>query len=183
MANATLTKNDINKLSQDMSAKTKTEAIKKAGHYNDASSTDNLTLKISENSTDKETEAIVKQLYSLERLTPTLVARSMCMGDLKFFEYALSYLTKRNIKEIREILRNTEDEYMIRNIMREARISNTFFPAVIAALKIIYELNFDMRKESRENFIQKVVERVLTFDSVNEKMDIKDIQYLISKIS
>lgn len=145
---------------------------------------DKLTLKISqEYNSDTQIDALVKQLYKLNRLTPTLVVRSICMGDLKFFEYSLFYLTQKSIKDIRMILSNTKDEFMIRNIMRDANIPNKLFPAAIAALKIIYELNVDIKDETRENFTQKVIERVLTFDSINETMDINDIEYLVSKIS
>lgn len=145
---------------------------------------DRLTLKISqEYSSDAQIVSLIEELYKLNRLTPTLVVRSICMGDLKFFEYAISYLTKKNIIEVRKVLASTKDEFMIRNLLREANIPNKLSPAVIIALKIIFELNFDLESENKENFTQKVIERVLTFDSINEKMDSKDIEYLISKIS
>lgn len=143
-----------------------------------------LTLNISqEYNTDAEIKALVKQLYDFDRLSSTLVVRSLCMGDLNFFEYSLFFLTKRTLQNIRKTLGKTKDEVDIRNLLRDANIPNKFFPVIIATLKIIYELNMSLKAENRENFTQKVIERVLTFDSINETMDIKDIEYLISKIS
>lgn len=43
------------------------------------------TLRISEEySSDKQIEELVHQLYASNHLTPSLVVRSICMGDLKF---------------------------------------------------------------------------------------------------
>lgn len=142
------------------------------------------TLRISEDySSDKQIEELVHQLYTANRLTPNLVVRSICMGDLKFFEYALVYLSNTPIIEVRKILFNTSVDFMIRNLLRKAYIPKTMFPAVFSALKVIKEIRFDCRKNNRHSFAHKVIERILTYSPTNEELSEEDINYLISKIS
>ncbi len=142
------------------------------------------TLKISEEfSSDKQIEELVHQLYTSNRLTPSLVVRAICMGDLKFFEYALVYLSNTSITEVRKILFNTQLDFMIRNLLRKAFIPKSMFPAVFSALKVIRDIRFDCRRSDRRSFVHKVIERILTFGTAGEEMSEEDISYLISKIS
>lgn len=142
------------------------------------------TLKISEEySSDKQIEELVHQLYTSNRLSPSLVVRSICMGDLKFFEYALVYLSNTPILEVRKILFNTALDFMVRNLLRKAYIPKTMFPAVFSALKVIKEINFDGCRSDRKSFSHKVIERILTYNPNTEDFNEEDINYLVSKIS
>ena len=143
-----------------------------------------VTLKVSaEYSTDKQVEALVHELYASNKLTPSLVVRSICMGDLKFFEYAIVYLSNTPIVEVRKILFNTQLDFVVRNLLRKAFIPKNFFPAVFSALKVIKEIRFDLRNSSNQTFTHKVIERILSYSNVDEELDKKDIEYLISKIN
>lgn len=142
------------------------------------------TLKISEDySSDKQIEELVHQLYSSNRLTPTLVVRSICMGDLKFFEYAIVYLSNTPILEVRKTLFNHSADFMVRNLLRKAFIPKSMFPAVFSALKVIKEIHFDCCKSNRKNFAHKVIERILSYTPNNDELNEEDIRYLVSKIS
>lgn len=142
------------------------------------------TLKISEEfSSDKQIEELVHQLYSSNRLTPNLIVRSICLGDLKFFEYALVYLSNTPIIEVRKVLFNTSADFMIRNLLRKAYIPKTLFPAVFTALKVLKDIHFDCRKNNRKAFGHKVIERILTNNYNSDELNEEDINYLISKIS
>lgn len=142
------------------------------------------TLKISEEySSDKQIEELIHQLYASNRLTPTLVVRSICMGDLKFFEYALVYLSNTPITEVRKILFNTSMDFMIRNLLRKAYIPKAMFPAVFSALKVIKDVRFDYKKNDSKAFAHKVIERILSYGSAGEDLNEEDVNYLISKIS
>lgn len=142
------------------------------------------TLKISEEySSDKQIEELVHQLYSNNRLSPSLVVRSICLGDLTFFEYALVYLSNTPITEVRKILFNTSLDFMIRNLLRKAYIPKSMFPAVFSALKVIQEIRFDIQKGDRRQFSHRVIERILSFGNAAEEFKEEDVNYLISKIS
>jgi len=142
------------------------------------------TLKISEDfSSDKQIDDLVRQLYKSDRLTPTLVVRSICMGDLKFFEYALVYLSNTPLLEVRKILFNSQADFVIRNLLRKAFIPKNMFPAVFSALNVIRETHFDCGKNAKDTFVHKVIERILSVGNPDEELSENDINYLISKIS
>ncbi|MBQ7285663.1 MAG: DUF2336 domain-containing protein [Alphaproteobacteria bacterium] len=142
------------------------------------------TLRISEEySSDKQIEELVHQLYTSNRLTPSLVVRAICLGDIKFFEYAIVYLSNTPILEVRKILFNTPLDFMIRNLLRKAFIPKSMFPAVFSALKIIREIKFDCCRTDRKTFGHKVIERILSYAPNNEELSEEDIRYLVSKIN
>ena len=136
-----------------------------------------------EYSSDKQIENLVHELYSSNKLTPSLVVRSICMGDLKFFEYSIVYLSNTPITEVRKILFNTQVDFVVRNLLRKAFIPKTFFPAVFVALKVIKDIRFDMKNNSRKAFSHKVIERILSYANAEEELGKDDIEYLISKIN
>lgn len=142
------------------------------------------TLKISEEySSDKQIEELVHQLYTSNRLTPTLVVRAICLGDLKFFEYALVYLSNTPITDVRKILFSSSMDFMVRNLLRKAYIPKSMFPAVFSALKVLQEIRFDIQKGDRQSFSHRVVERILSFGTAGEEFKEEDVNYLVSKIS
>ena len=141
------------------------------------------TIKISEEfSSDKQINDLVKQLYKSNRLTHTLVVRSICMGDLKFFEYSLAYLSNTPLLEVRKILFNSQADFMIRNLLRKAFIPKAMFPAVFSALNIIRDMHLDCGKNAKDTFVHKVIERILSVNNADEDLSESDINYLISKI-
>ena len=141
------------------------------------------TLKISEEySSDKKIEELIHELYTSNRLTSSLVVRSICLGDLKFFEYALVYLSNTPIMEVRKILFNNSMDFMVRNLLRKAYIPKSMFPAVFSALKVIKDIRFDYKKNDSKSFAHKVIERILSYGSAGEDLSEDDVNYLISKI-
>ena len=142
------------------------------------------TLKISaEYSSDQQIEQLVHQLYSANRLTSTLVVRAICLGDLKFFEYALVYLSNTPITEVRKILFSNSMDFMVRNLLRKAYIPKSMFPAVFSALKVLQEIRYDVQQKDRESFSHRVIERILSFGGAGDEFKEEDVKYLVSKIS
>ncbi len=141
------------------------------------------TLSVSEYSSDKQIEELIHQLYTSNRLTTSLVVRSICLGDLKFFEYALVYLSNTPITDVRKILFNSNMDFMIRNLLRKAYIPKSMFPAVFSALKVIKDVHFDYKHNDRIAFTHKVIERILSYGSAGNELSEEDVNYLISKIS
>ena len=143
-----------------------------------------ITLSISEEySTDNKIEELVRQLYKANRLSSGMVVRAICLGDIKFFEYALVYLSETPIAEVRKILFNPQADFMVRNLLRKALLPKSVFPAIFSALKIINEIKFDCETPSRKDFGHIVIERILSLIRNNEDLNNDDINYLLSKIN
>ncbi len=180
----------IEKIVDKLSYKLKTHLILQHNLPKDLASNlvdevkEKITLSISEEySSDNQIEELVHQLYKANRLTPGLVVRSICLGDLKFFEYALVYLSETPIAEVRKILFNNKTDFMIRNLLRKAFIPKNVFPAIFSALKVIQEIRFDCARSDRKAFGHKVIERILSFTQKNDELSPEDIKYLVSKIN
>ncbi len=143
-----------------------------------------ITLSISEEySTDMQIEELVRQLYKANRLSSGMVVRAICLGDIKFFEYALVYLSETPITEVRKILFNPQADFMVRNLLRKALLPKSVFPAIFSALQIINEIRFDCENPNRKEFGHKVIERILSFIRNNDELNNDDINYLLSKIN
>ncbi len=119
---------------------------------------DKVTLKISQEYTsDKQIELFVSQLYRLNKLNSSLVVRAVCLGDVKFFEYALCFLARKPISEVRKTLFSSKDDFVIRNLLRDAKIPSNMFTAVMTSLKIVQELNFDIGKKGEKVFLKRLL--------------------------
>lgn len=144
---------------------------------------DKTTIKLSQAyASDKEVELLVSKLYSSGKLSNDLVVRSICMGDLKFFEYALAILLSKEVIYVRKILNAKKDDFEIRNLFREAKLPSQVFSILLISLRITQEVFSEVDKDKMFRVSQKVIERLLTLDLVNSKLNENDIEYLISKI-
>lgn len=143
-----------------------------------------LTLKLSADySSDDQLKEFVRQLFMANRLTYSLVTRAICAGDLKFFEYAISYMSETPITNVRKILFNSQADFEIRNLLRKALLPKSVFPAILNALKVINDIRFDCCRTNSKLFGRKVIERVLSLNSTTDELSSEDINYLISQIS
>ena len=125
--------------------------------------------------------------YSLYGGTPFVFSSEatdeQVMGDLKFFEYSLVYLSNTPLLEVRKILFNSQADFVIRNLLRKAFIPKNMFPAVFSALNIIRETHYNCSPNAKKTFVHKVIERILSVSNTDEELNENDIKYLISKIS
>lgn len=143
-----------------------------------------LTLKISDDySQDTRISDFVRHLHKSGHLTPSLVTRAICSGDLLFFEHALGYLSDTSVNNVRKILYTSSADFEIRNLLRKALLPKSTFPIIFNALKIIRDIHFDCNHYSNKTFSRKIIERILSFAPSTEEMANDDIDYLISKIS
>lgn len=143
-----------------------------------------LTLKLSADySEDEKLKEFVHQLFTANRLTYSLVTRAICSGDLKFFEYAISYMSETPINNVRKTLFNPQADFEVRNLLRKALLPKSVFPAVLNALKVINDIRFDCCRTNAKLFGRKVIERVLSLNSTTDELSNEDVNYLISQIN
>lgn len=76
-----------------------------------------------------DVEALVTQLFAANQLTPSLVLKSLCMGDLPFFEAALAKLAGVTFKNARNLLRN-KGALGFKTLYTAARLPTSVFDAV-----------------------------------------------------
>lgn len=138
---------------------------------------------ISAHASLNEVQALVEQLHRNARLTPSIVLRSLCMGDLPFFEFGLSTLSHVPIRNAR-VLIHDDGPLGLRAIMRKAQIPDYLQPAFRAAVDVIHETDYDGGDHDQERFKRRMLERILThFEDPRVGFGDADLEYLVSKLS
>lgn len=121
---------------------------------------------------------LVDQLFRNGRLTPTIVVRALCLGDLTFFEAALARRAGIPVANAYQLVHDRGGTGLGR-LLERCQMPKGLWPVVKAALSAINDMDLS-RSDDREMARTKIVERVLTQcgDTMSDNVD-----YLIAKIA
>lgn len=103
---------------------------------------------------------LTTQLAAKGRLTPSLVLRALCIGDLVFFEAAMAALAGVPVENAR-ILIHDRGPLGLKSIHEKAGLPATLLPTIRTALQIASETHFGAA-DDRETYSRTVLERILT---------------------
>lgn len=137
---------------------------------------------LSRGATGADLENLVYQIHVNGRLTPTLIMRALCVGDMPFFEAAMSRLAQVPLSNAQKLIHDGGD-LGLRSIYEKAGMPDRLFSAVCAAAQILEEEDYDGGRNDRERFASRIIERLLTqFEDPASKMAQDDIDYLMNKL-
>ncbi len=129
-------------------------------------------------STEEEIENLVAQMQQNGRLTPSIVLRALCMGDVLFFEAALAARANIPLLNVR-ILIHDGGQLGMKTLYERAGMPPNMMSVVRAALDVVHETEMDGAARDRERYKARVIERVLTqFEDVGSD----DFEYLLNKL-
>lgn len=141
------------------------------------------TIGLSSESTEDEVERLVIQMHEHGRLTPSIILRAVCMGDVKFCEYALAVRTGIPIINARQLIHDS-GSLGLKGIFEKAGLPNTFYPAVRAAVDVARETDYDGEENDRERYSRRMIERVLTqYGDLGVDFESGDLEYLLAKMN
>lgn len=129
-------------------------------------------------SKEQDIEKLVLQMYHNKRLTPSIVLRALCMGDVPFFEASISVMANVPLANAR-ILIHDAGRLGFRTIYEKAGMSVRLLPAARVALDVVHETELDGGQHDIERYRARVIERVLT---QFEDFAPEDLDYLLSKL-
>ncbi len=133
-------------------------------------------------SSEAELESLIEQLHRKERLTPSLLLRVLCVGDLNFFERAMSKLTELPLPNVR-ILIHDKGMLGLEPLYVRAGLPQGLFPAFRAAVSLVVETDYDGGPNDRQRYVERIMERMLTkFDDPAKRIAPGDIEYLMAKL-
>jgi uncharacterized protein (DUF2336 family) len=135
-------------------------------------------IRLSMGSSEEELAAMVKQMHHSGRLTPTLMLRALCTGDIAFFEAAMAVKGDVPIGNA-QILIHESSRRGLAGLYRKAGMPENLFEAICAAIDVVDETGFDGNERDLERFRARVITRVLT---VTESIEAADADYLIDKL-
>lgn len=127
---------------------------------------------------EQNVEKMLAQMHANGRLSPTLVLRSLCVGDVGFFEAALAVMANIPIVNARLLIHDA-GRLGLKSIYLKAGLPERLLPAIRTALDVLSETELDGDADDRIRFRNRVIERILTqYQDLPED----DVAYLIDKI-
>lgn len=116
------------------------------------------TLGIAGRSDDVNVEALVRHMRKQRKLTSSIVIRALCVGDIRFFEHALSELTDIPVGNVRRLMLDA-GEQGFKSLYRLSPLP----PAYYAAVKVLLDIVLDTTHNGRErpdNFSRRVIDKI-----------------------
>lgn len=127
---------------------------------------------------DEDLRQMVTQMHRNGRLTPSLVLRALCTGDIAFFEAAMAAKSDVPLDNA-QILIHERSRRGLAALYRKAAMPEALYGAVQAAVDVVDETGFDGEPRDLERFRSRVISRVLT---LVETVDPADADYLLDKL-
>jgi uncharacterized protein (DUF2336 family) len=122
--------------------------------------------------------ALVQQLRARGRLTPSLILRAACTGDIRFCEEAFAQAARLPVHKAWVLLHDA-GPLGLRALYDRAGLPEVLYPAFRVALDVFHETQFDGGEHDRERFERRMLERVLT---QYEGLAADDLDYLLDRL-
>lgn len=133
---------------------------------------------VTDDADEKDVEKLVGQLIANGRLSPSLVLRSLCTGDLAFFEAAMAGLSGIPLVSARTLIHD-DGRLGLNSLYEKAGLPMPLFPAFRTAVDVIRDTDFRDADYDRDSYGRIMIERILThFDG----MGTDDSDFLLRKL-
>ncbi len=133
-------------------------------------------------SSDAQLDQLIEQLYRQERLTPSLMLRALCVGDLEFFERAMARITGLPLQNVR-ILIHDKGMLGLEPLYLRAELPKALYPAFRAAIQMVVETDYDGGANDRPRYVERLLQRMLTqFEDPSQRIAKDDLEYLMIKL-
>ena len=141
------------------------------------------TITLSAGADSEGVEGLVRHLHVNGRLTPSILLRAVCMGDLAFFVAGMAELAGIPILNAHKLIYDTGPRGL-HSISHQAHLPDQLFPAFRCAIDVARENAFDGGELDRERFSRRMIERILTqYEALGVTFDSADLEYLLSKMN
>ncbi len=137
---------------------------------------------LSADSDGHELERLIAQLHKHGRLTPSLILRALCMGDISFFEGSIAELLQVSLINAQQLIHDPGG-LGLNAAYQKAGLPAEQFPAVQAAIDVVREMEYDGDENDRERYSRRMIERVLTqYGDLGVEFESDDLEYLLNKM-
>jgi len=131
----------------------------------------------------QDARRLIVHIYQNDRLTPTIMLRALCMGDMDFFEGSVAVRSQVPLSNARAIL-HSRDRTTISSILKKADLPAPLRPAFAAAIAVADDTDYDGGADDQERFRRRMIERITTnFENPDEAIGDDNIEYLLAQLS
>ncbi len=127
----------------------------------------------------EDTQALVSQLHARGRLSPSLVLRGLCLGDVRFCEDAMAEIAGISAEKAAMLIHDG-GPLGLKAIYKKCGFPESMYPAFRVAVDMVHETELEGGQSDRERFASRVIERILT---KYQEIEAADLDYLLSKLS
>lgn len=132
---------------------------------------------------ERDMVAMAQQLRDSGRLTPSLLLRSLCLGDKSFFEAAMAVLAGIPVSNA-HILIHDQGQLGLRRLYDRTRLPKSLYPAFKSACDIAAEAEHTRTDADPETQMRQMLERVLTMhEDIVEEFGVTNVDYLLNKFN
>jgi uncharacterized protein (DUF2336 family) len=143
---------------------------------------DRATVHLASGADEEDVQSLVEHLRASAQLTTALLIRSMCQGDVHFFEAALSVLAEMPADRVYAIL--SEGRHTaLRALFRKAGLPERSHPAFIAALEARRDLALDGEPGDRARYGRRMIERILTRYQALKPGEVDDLLAMLRRLA
>lgn len=133
-------------------------------------------------SSDRDLDVLVDQLHRRRRITPSLLLRALCLGDIAFFERGIARLANVSLANV-HVLIYDEGSLGFESLYLKAGLPQRLYPAFRAGVDLAKEAEYDGGPNDRARYIERLIERMLTrFDEPGNRLSSEDINFLMEKL-
>lgn len=126
----------------------------------------------------EEAMRLVEHLHEVKRLTPSLILRALCVGDISFFEAAMAQLGNVAVHNARLLIHDA-GQLGLKSLYDKSRLPASYYPAFKVALDVARETEMDGLPHDRERYRRQMIERILT---QFEALGAEDLDYLLIRL-
>jgi uncharacterized protein (DUF2336 family) len=138
---------------------------------------------LAEGGQERDMVAMAQQLRDSGRLTPSLLLRSLCLGDMSFFEAAMAVLAGIPVSNA-HILIHDQGQLGLRRLYDRTRMPKSLYPAFKSACDIATEAEHMRTDADPETQMRQMLERVLTMhEDIAEEFGVTNVDYLLNKFN
>ena len=125
-----------------------------------------------------EAVELVKHLATAKRLTPSLLLRAVCVGDIGMLEAGLAELTKVPVHNVRVLIHDS-GPLGFKTLYERSGLPASYFPAFDIALQVAREVEINGLDHDLERYRRTTIERILTqFEAIGAD----DLDYLLIRL-
>jgi len=130
-------------------------------------------------SRDSAAAELVEHLAASRRLTPSIILRALCLGDLLFVESAFSLLARIPLHNAR-LLIHDRGKLGFKSLYDHSGLPKALYGAFRVALDVARDTPFDGGEGDQERHRRRMIERILTqFEDVGAE----NLEYLMERLS
>ncbi len=138
---------------------------------------------LSSGAEDADVEQLVRQLWDHGRLTPSIILRALCVGDVSFFEAAMATLAGVPLVNARTLVHD-DGELGLKSLYGKAGLPPALYPAFRSAMDLVINAEGERSDADPDYHMRLMLERVLTqIEDLVDEYGIENVDYLLGKLN